>query len=260
MRYPEIDMIKGIAVILMVIFHFFYLAYFMNIKNYPIDSGILNCMAKFAHTVFILIVGVNLALSYQKAKVKKMSDNEFLGKSIKRSFFLFLAGTIVSIFSYLAFDSMFVKFGIFQFIATAIIISQFVLKNHILQLFWALIVILVFVFKDYFSNMLYDNCLKIPLICFVTGLYNVKYSSLDHFPLIPYLTFVFLGMFMGNLLYKKGNRNFDGEIIDKLQENSLLKMLSFLGKRSLQIYFIHFPILYFLLFYYKDLRKGKESI
>ena len=72
-----------------------------------------------------------------------MSDNEFLGKSIKRSFSLYLAGTIVSIFSYLAFDDMFVKFGIFQFIATSIIISQFLLKNHILQLFWALIVILV---------------------------------------------------------------------------------------------------------------------
>ena len=155
---------------------------------------------------------------------------------------------------------MFVKFGIFQFIATAIIISQLVLKNHILQLFCALIIILVFILKDYFSSLLYDNCLKIPLICFVTGLYNVKYSSLDHFPLIPYLTFVFLGMFMGNLLYKKAERNFDGEIIDKIKDNSFSQMLSYLGKRSLQIYFIHFPILYFILFFCKDLGKGKVTV
>ena len=103
-------------------------------------------------------------------------------------------------------------------------------------------------------------CLKIPLICFVTGLYNVKYSSLDHFPLIPYLTFVFLGMFMGNLLYKKAERNFDGEIIDKIKDYSFSQMLSYLGKRSLQIYFIHFPILYFILFFCKDLGKGKVTV
>ena len=50
MRYPEIDIVKGIAVIFMVIFHFFYLAYFMDVKKYPIDKGILRFLAKAAHT------------------------------------------------------------------------------------------------------------------------------------------------------------------------------------------------------------------
>ena len=52
-RFLEVDLIKGVAVIFMVIFHFFYLAYFMDVKKYNIDSGVLRFLAKSAHTTFI---------------------------------------------------------------------------------------------------------------------------------------------------------------------------------------------------------------
>ena len=45
-RFFEIDFLKGIATIFMVIFHFFYLLYFLNVFNTNLRSGILFAMAK----------------------------------------------------------------------------------------------------------------------------------------------------------------------------------------------------------------------
>ena len=251
MRYPEIDIVKGIAVIFMVIFHFFYLAYFMDVKKYPIDKGILRFLAKAAHTTFIFMVVVNLALGYQRYIVNKKDNDARFGKSIKRSFFLYLAGIIVSIFSYLAFKDMFVKFGIFHFIATAIVISQLVVHSQLLSLVGAGIVSLIHLIKNNFSMLLYDKCQNIPFICFITGLYNIKYSALDHFPIIPWLAVIFMGIFFGHTLYSRAKRNFNGELIDKLSNNNVGKTIGFLGKHSLSIYFIHFPLFYFILYRYK---------
>ena len=108
--------------------------------------------------------------------------------------------------------------------------------------------------------MLYDKCLNIPFICFITGLYNIKYSSLDHFPIIPYLGFVFFGIFVGHSLYNNFQRTFDSEIIDNISDNTISKNLGFLGKHSLMIYFIHFPLFYFILYAYKNFYSPKTDI
>ena len=65
-RFFEIDFVKGFATIFMIIFHFFYLMYFMDIVKFEIKHGILHLMAKISHTIFILMVGVNSAISYNK--------------------------------------------------------------------------------------------------------------------------------------------------------------------------------------------------
>ena len=69
-RFFEIDFLKGFATIFMIIFHFFYLMYFMDIVKFEIKTGILYAMAKIAHTIFIFMVGVNSAISYNKFREK----------------------------------------------------------------------------------------------------------------------------------------------------------------------------------------------
>ena len=59
---------------------------------------------------------------------------------------------------------------------------------------------------------------------------------------------------LNSTIYKKANRNFDGHIIDTLYENPIVKNIGKLGSHSLSIYFIHFPIFYFILHYYKKYR------
>ena len=259
MRFIEVDLIKGVAVIFMVIFHFFYLAYFMDVKKYNISSGILRFLAKSAHTTFIIMVGINLVLSYQRSQVMNRDADAYFGKQVKRSFMIFGAGIIISVLSYLSFGDMFVKFGIFQFIATAILISQLVVHNKLYALIAMIIIVALTFLKNKISN-LYDTCLKMPLICFITGLYNVKYSSLDHFPLLPYLAFIFLGIFVGHNLYINFKRNFNGSVIDRNTNNNGAKTLAYFGRHSLMIYFIHFPLFYFILLAYKKLTDQTQPI
>ena len=88
-RFFEIDFIKGFATIFMIIFHFFYLMYFMDIVKFEIKQGILHMMAKISHTIFILMVGINSAISYNKFREKNKKlyekdktsfNNQYIGK------------------------------------------------------------------------------------------------------------------------------------------------------------------------------------
>jgi uncharacterized membrane protein len=270
-RIIEIDVIKGLAVINMVIFHFFYLSHFMGIKDYPIDRGILRFFAKSAHTTFIFMVGVNLAVSYQKynkayteeedGEIKRLKENAHFGKQVKRAMFLIGAGIIMSILSYLGFGSLWVKFGIFHFIGVAILLAQPILSSRWLALTGAVLVLLLYLIFKRLSNVLYFSCQSTPFLCFISGAANVKYSALDHFSIIPNFAIICLGIFVGHTLYKDGKRNFsqnigsDDDTIDSLGDNIIGKSIGFIGKHSFLIYFLHFIVFYFVLFAYKRARE-----
>lgn len=251
-RFYEIDVIKGIAVVLMVYFHFYYLQHFMNIKHHNVNSGFLNYSAKIAHTIFILMVGVNLAVNYQKSIKEKQDYNCYFGKQMKRAIFLLATGMIFSYLSYLGFDQMYVKFGILHFIAVAIVISQILVHNKFLSLLGALVVLLIsLIISNLGSQLDFSKCHQFPMTCFISGIYNVKYNSLDHFPLIPYLFYVFIGIFIGHILYNKFKRNFDEQLLERFKNNKLLKLIAVLGKYSFLIYIIHFPLFYFILSFFR---------
>ena len=80
MRFLEIDFVKGLAVINMVIFHIFYIGFFMNKINIDTSTGILKYMAKFAHTIFIIFMGINSVITYQSMKAKNETKKNIIKK------------------------------------------------------------------------------------------------------------------------------------------------------------------------------------
>ena len=95
-----------------------------------------------------------------------------------------------------------------------------------------------------------------PVFLFITGFANIKYSSLDHFPIFPYLGYICLGIALGHTFYNNMERvksiNFSKNTIAKIEENKISKLLALLGKNSLAIYFTHFPLFYFILKKYSN--------
>ena len=67
-RYEEIDVLKGIAVICMVVFHFFYFPNQYGFKEIRYDTFTLKTIAKVAQIIFITCVGINLTFSKNKTK------------------------------------------------------------------------------------------------------------------------------------------------------------------------------------------------
>ena len=271
-RFFEIDFIKGFATIFMIIFHFFYLMYFMDIVKFEIKQGILHMMAKISHTIFILMVGINSAISYNKFREKNKKlyekdkasfNNQYIGKVAKRSLFLLLAGLTMTVLSYLGFGNLFVKFGIFHFVGVALLLAIPIVHSKFLSLAVTLLIGIVHVLSKtarlqaFFSS----QCQNIPFICFVSGVYNIKFSSLDHFSIIPYFALVTFGIFLGHLLYTDRKRKFlnekENEKFENYEKKNVVNNIGLMGKNSFIIYFFHFVLFYILLIGYKYQLKPK---
>ena len=272
-RFFEIDFLKGIATIFMVIFHFFYLLYFLNVFNTNVRSGVLFAMAKISHTLFIFMVGVNSAISYQKFREKnrelfnenyKSFRNHYIVKTFKRVSFLLLAALSMTVLSYIGFGNLFVKFGIFHFIGVALLLSLPIVANKFLALATSALVLILYLLVNTprLSALFASKCQTVPFLCFISGIYNLKFSSLDHFSLIPYFGLLTFGMFIGHVLYTDKKRNFikDPEKFEELNDKKPVKDIALIGKNSFMIYFIHFILFYILIIGFKKLFQSNTSV
>jgi uncharacterized membrane protein len=230
-RKQEIDFIKGLAVILMVIYHYFYMAYLMGKPVIDINLPWVHAMAIIAHTTFIFMMGVNLHLSY-----KRDSEN-FYRKQIWRALKLLGLGLVMTIITYKLFPNAFIRYGIFHFLASAIIVSMgFIHSESLTSLGASVFAILSFIIGNN-PEKFYYLCTSTKNICFNLGLYNY-FDAIDHFSFIPFFVYVLLGIKTGQQFYKTGN-----ETLFKINKNPI----SWIGKNSLNIYIVHWAVLYTLL-------------
>jgi len=70
-RLWEIDFLRGIAVVMMIVFHFFYDLNFFSIYEIDLHSGPFPLFLYPIGTTFLLLVGISLSLSYSR-----IEDNE----------------------------------------------------------------------------------------------------------------------------------------------------------------------------------------
>jgi len=231
-RYQEIDILKGIAVICMVIFHFFYFPNKYGFKEIEYDTPILKTIAKIAQFIFIGSVGINLTLS----KNKNENDKEYIKKSLKRILKLvFLAG-IMSLATYFIFGDNFVKFGILHFIAFASLILFYIVDD--LKLIYALLILSILVY--YLIRQNPTIFASVPeKLAFVSGFYNFNITSFDHFPIFPWIIVVLIGVLVGHYIKKK-----KPELPQTVKENFAVSSLGFIGGKSLEIYSVHWVVLY----------------
>ena len=232
-RHEEIDILKGIAILCMITFHIFYFPNQYGFKEIRYNTPLLNIIAKIAQIIFITSVGINLSFSKLSA-IKQEKEKELNKKSISR--ILKIAGYAIcmSVFSWLLFGEKYIKFGILHFIAViSLILFNYADDIKIIQTLFIVSLVIYYLIintPDLFKN--------IPdKIAFVFGLYNKKYTSIDHFSIFPWILFVLIGMFIGNQIH--GNKG-------KKYENSILKGLKIIGKNSLEIYLVHWIILYII--------------
>lgn len=264
-RFIEIDVAKGCAVLLMMFFHYFYLGKHMNVVNANTESGLLYLCAKLAHTTFIIASGMNLAIS-----TSDKTSKEYIPKKVKRGLYLLAVGLIISYLTKIEFGDSYVKFGIMHFMGIATILSTFVMKVPILTYIISAGILLIHILlkTPSIKNRFFEVCEKNPFMCFISGIMNLKYDSLDHFSLIPYLGYFLLGSAIAFTCYKiknvenelrqevNYNYNYDGTyddngrkiealgFLDKYQDNPIVKGLAWVGKRSMMFYVVHFTILY----------------
>jgi len=226
MRYWKIDVARGIAVTLMIVYHFLFDIYYFKDYTQPfyLFAGMIAC-------IFIAISGACLSISYSRG-------GRFL-KFSKRGVKLLSLGILITVISFLLLRRGVIIFGILHFFGiSSFLIYPFLkyLRNNLSYLLFGILMIVAGVFLLNFRVDFYH------LIWL--GFMPNGFNSFDYFPILPWFGIMLIGVFLGRKLYPKGKRNFKvssakGRVVD---------LFRFLGRNSLTIYFIHQPIIISVLF------------
>jgi len=230
-RFWEIDLLRGIAIILMIIFHFFYDLNFYKIYKISLYTDFFLVYAYAVGSVFILLVGISLSLSHSRIK-NKLSKQQIIKKFFIRGLKIFTLGLIISLATWLYLREGFIIFGVLHCIGLSIILAVPFLK---LKKFNLILGIILVSFGIILKSFTFDFYWLMWLGFTPTTLYTV-----DYYPLLPWFGIVLIGIFVGNIFYKDYKRIISVRDLSKYKP---IKFFSFLGRNSLIIYFLHQPIL-----------------
>ena len=213
-RDSALDLMRGIAIIMMIAFHFIYDLNSFGFSDIPLFThwaGIAwRCLIVF---LFLSAVGISLVIAHSKGiKFKKF---------LKRLLYLGIAALFVSAGTYVMFPDGWVYFGILHLIWFSTIIAiSFVNLPKTSLLIAALILI----------GAIFDQ----PNLSFISYLLEpyLPLGSIDYYPLFPWLSFVFIGIYLGHNPYYQKIFIFR------------LNWLEVIGKHALIIYLTHQIVLF----------------
>jgi len=230
-RFWEIDLLRGIAVIMMIIFHVLFDLKYFDIYRLDLYSGVYQLAFYPFAIVFLLLVGISLTLSYSSAN-SKLTIKQLQLKYLKRGLKIFGLGLIITLVSWFYIQEGFIIFGVLHCIGISIILAYPFLRFRYQSLVMGAILILVGLIL---MNFTFDFYWLIWL-----GFTPANFYTVDYFPLLPYFGVVLIGIFIGNSLYPNYKRGFPIKDLSKLM---VVRFICFLGRNSLIIYFLHQPLI-----------------
>ncbi|MBU0527965.1 DUF1624 domain-containing protein [Candidatus Micrarchaeota archaeon] len=219
----DIDAFRGVAIVLMIIFHLTFDLEFLRIVHFNFEDLWLVLFQRVVGTMFLLLVGISLILSEKK-------NNEGYKRHLKRAVKLGAVALLISIATWIVAPTDFIKFGVIHCIAVSTLMAPLFFRFKWLNLILGIILIITGISVHY---------TEIDYL-FWLGWITHTYTALDHYPLIPWFGVVLIGLFLGKVMP------------EFKVKNKLTESLTYLGRNSLLIYVIHQPLiisLLLLLFY-----------
>lgn len=234
-RYPELDACRGIAIVMMVIFHLVFDLSFFSLFSVDVQEGFWRMFGYATASFFVLIAGVAVSLRLGRFP----SDYSFISTFIpvfKRGLYLFGAGLLVTLGTFLVLQgSGYVIFGILHLIAAGTILSPFFFRMKQYVLIPGILILLV--------GWLVPLPVGSMWLAWA-GIHPSGFYSVDYTPLIPWLGVFLIGMAVGVTLYPGGVRSY--QVLPWFDDRRL-SILAVPGRHSLLIYLIHQPVLVLLL-------------
>ena len=228
-RFWEVDAARGVAIIMMIVYHSTYDLDVLGGYDIQATSGYWTLFADLTAGLFLFLVGVSLAIS--RARTNLTGWKLFL-KYLARGLRILAYGVVLTLI-FLAFGMGVVAFGILHLIGVSIILAYPFLKLRFTNLVLGTLIFAAGQYvlaQDFYSQSVW----LLPFGVVPEGLIMPDYR-----PLLPWFGVVLIGLFFGNVVYGDGLRPAVPEDKAPLLAGPLLP----LGRNSLFIYLIHQPII-----------------
>ncbi|MDU9376157.1 hypothetical protein McpSp1_07490 [Methanocorpusculaceae archaeon Sp1] len=240
-RYWEIDAIRGIALIGMIVFHLISL---MVIFHMSLTLDWYYEVCQYIHlgtSVFVIISGVALVLRYGRMTGKP--KREYYVAILKRGLEIFFIGVAIALVGSLAIhfvigDGNYMLFNFLQMMGLSMILCiPFLWLGK-----WNFIPAAVLIWIGLSFKTVYASAgflWFLPFGILPEGMFYPR----DYFPLLPWVGVMLLGVAIGSVLYPLGVRRF------RMPDAGMFgKFLALVGKYPLEIYLLHIPILFGILY------------
>jgi uncharacterized membrane protein len=232
-RFWEVDAARGVAILMMIVYHSTYDLDILGGYDIQSTTGAWALFADATAGLFLFLVGVSLAISRARTSLRGW---RLFGKYLARGLRILAYGVVLT-FIFLALGMGVVAFGILHLIGISIILAYPFLRLRLANL---VLGILIFAAGQYIlaQDIYSQDFWLLPF-----GVVPEGVVMPDYRPLLPWFGLVLIGLFFGNVVYGDGRR--PRVLADKAPV--LARPLLPLGRNSLSVYLIHQPIIIALL-------------
>ena len=239
-RYAEIDVARGIAILMMILFHTLYDLAFFGIYPVNISTGFWRYFAIATASLFLLIAGISLTISHARALQRlrgAVKHHVRLSvKYLKRGAWIFGCGLLVTLATWLYLGDGFVIFGILHLIGVSIMLSPLFFRFRKKNILIGAVCIVI-------GITLAFSGISGPIFLLWLGIHPASFTSVDYMPILPWFGVVLIGLGIGDFLYPSGNRSYTPPGVP----DSVSVPLAWLGRHSLIIYLMHQPVILLIL-------------
>ena len=223
----------------MILYHFFWdLGYFKFIELEIMTRGLPLLFAQSVGASFLIISGISSRLL--------CLSNNFISKFLKRLLILLFICTLISSVTFFVDKNSYIFFGILHLLATCSILGlllSVIGNNYVLFSFF---ILSLFVGLSEIS-------FNLPSYLSWIGFNKEVPITNDFYPLFPWVSFYLFGLWVFQPIksylekYTKHNK------ANLPNDNSVYRVLEFLGRNSLIVYILHQPIFFSLFFIFIQL-------
>lgn len=235
-RFWELDFVRGLAVILMVGLHYYYVVMIWSWPTWGVITVPIwwSIPAKVTAFAFIFVAGVAAAISFERSILKRELVSEQFFRVLQKSLILGVCSLMITVVT-TYFTQAPVVFGILHFFTVSLVLI-FLLRLYISS---ALVIAMIGAFLSLSGLLLYQLVWPFAGLVWL-GFIPEGFQTLDYFPLLPYLGYVTLGLAAGCRWYKNNRRQFE---VPASPPSLLLNAVMWMGQHSLLIYLLHVPLL-----------------